>query len=234
MNNRASGCAGMKNDEWVADTGLPIHNRLGRQTICYTLSMAEPPKRRAWFQLHLSTCVVLMVVAGLVLWLNIYMASISPVTINGRQMHYILGIPFPVSPHHPGWEVGLLNFVFWTALLAGLGLALERRGLRRAASSLRKSAILNEMDELSDQVNDDSSPWWIRYLHAGAISACAFGAMLLVSLIKGDPITWNTPIGLWHLLAMAYGAIGYLLALRLWRVKRSARRLQKPANTNES
>ncbi|MCK6474026.1 MAG: hypothetical protein L6R28_20070 [Planctomycetes bacterium] len=26
--------------------------------------MAEPPKRRAWFQLHLSTCVVLMVVAG--------------------------------------------------------------------------------------------------------------------------------------------------------------------------
>lgn len=28
------------------------------------------PKRRAWFQLHLSTCVVLMVVAGALVWAN--------------------------------------------------------------------------------------------------------------------------------------------------------------------
>lgn len=30
-----------------------------------------PPKNRPWFQLHLSTCVVLMFVAGLVTWANI-------------------------------------------------------------------------------------------------------------------------------------------------------------------
>lgn len=30
-----------------------------------------PPKKRAWFQLHLSTCVVLMVVAGVLVWANV-------------------------------------------------------------------------------------------------------------------------------------------------------------------
>ena len=33
--------------------------------------MDEKPKRRAWFQLHLSTCVVMMVVAGGAIWINI-------------------------------------------------------------------------------------------------------------------------------------------------------------------
>ncbi|MCK6470943.1 MAG: hypothetical protein L6R28_04275 [Planctomycetes bacterium] len=31
----------------------------------------EKPKCRAWFQLHLSTCVVLMVVAGALVWANV-------------------------------------------------------------------------------------------------------------------------------------------------------------------
>lgn len=30
-----------------------------------------PPKKRPWFQLHLSTCVVLMVVAGALMWANL-------------------------------------------------------------------------------------------------------------------------------------------------------------------
>lgn len=32
--------------------------------------MPQPPKKRPWFQLHLSTCVVLMVVAGVLVWAN--------------------------------------------------------------------------------------------------------------------------------------------------------------------
>lgn len=34
-------------------------------------AMTEPPRRRAWFQLHLSTCVVLMFVASGLLWTNV-------------------------------------------------------------------------------------------------------------------------------------------------------------------
>ena len=60
----------MTSDEWMAGTGRALRNRLESRIPCYTLGMAEPSKRRAWFQLHLSTCVVLMVVAGVLLALN--------------------------------------------------------------------------------------------------------------------------------------------------------------------
>lgn len=31
----------------------------------------SPPRKRAWFQLHLSTCIVLMLAAGALVWANI-------------------------------------------------------------------------------------------------------------------------------------------------------------------
>jgi hypothetical protein len=54
------------------------------------------PKRRRWLQLHLSTCIVLMFVAGGLLWANTRPASIAPDICMGPG-------PFPQCAY--GWPV---------------------------------------------------------------------------------------------------------------------------------
>lgn len=50
-----------------------------------------PPKKRPWFQLHLSTCIVLMFVAGMLIWLNVTPRERSLVWIleNGRMERFM-------------------------------------------------------------------------------------------------------------------------------------------------
>ena len=43
----------------------------------------ENPER-PWFQLHLSTCIVLMVVAGSLAWIPIYFTEGHPIAVDGE------------------------------------------------------------------------------------------------------------------------------------------------------
>jgi hypothetical protein len=69
---------------------------------------AKPPtKRRPWFQFHLSTCVILMFVAGGLLWAN--------VTERGFGAHFTSkGLPYVVFGLHPerglGWPLPFLKW----------------------------------------------------------------------------------------------------------------------------
>lgn len=64
----------------------------------------EKPKRRAWLQLHLSTCVVLMVVAGVLIWSNLvghnvtYIIQTKPKATgyNRRVSYFVYGWPLIV------------------------------------------------------------------------------------------------------------------------------------------
>lgn len=51
----------------------PIEDLCGLRASIILTYMEEQPKSRTWFQLHLSTCVVLMLVTGVLVW-----ASLQP------------------------------------------------------------------------------------------------------------------------------------------------------------
>ena len=101
--------------------------------------MTDKP-RRAWFQLHLSTAIVLMFVAGGLLWANIRVQEVSSI------------YPFPfLIEYARGWPMLYLNYSrvgappndqYWTwlnlliNLLCSIGLltvvaAISERVLRR-------------------------------------------------------------------------------------------------------
>jgi len=48
--------------------------------------MAEAPKKRAWFQIHLSSAVVLMFVAGILIYLNIHSRTNLWVLLPGGEI----------------------------------------------------------------------------------------------------------------------------------------------------
>ena len=74
---------------------------------------AQPPTsfRRAWFQLHLSTCVVLMFVAGLLVFLNINLAKGGVYSLNCEPL---IGFPFPFLLNHGKWGE---PFMDWGSLI---------------------------------------------------------------------------------------------------------------------
>ncbi|MCK6471000.1 MAG: hypothetical protein L6R28_04570 [Planctomycetes bacterium] len=61
----------------------------------------EPQTKRPWFQLRLLTCIVLMFVAGLLIWAN--MVSGEMITVDGECVHN-WGFPLPV--YKRGLELG--------------------------------------------------------------------------------------------------------------------------------
>ncbi|MCK6474726.1 MAG: hypothetical protein L6R28_23645 [Planctomycetes bacterium] len=65
-----------------------------------------PPKKRAWFQLHLITCVVLMVVAGALVWVNL---RARPVDFhhNGQTHWFERGWPWKMFEARRGWQPSL-------------------------------------------------------------------------------------------------------------------------------
>ncbi|MCK6473535.1 MAG: hypothetical protein L6R28_17560 [Planctomycetes bacterium] len=60
----------------------------------------SPPRKRAWFQLHLSTCIVLMVVVGCLVWANLqtYPASLM-VRNDGQRVGFLR--------NESSWEQGI-------------------------------------------------------------------------------------------------------------------------------
>lgn len=67
-----------------------------------------PAKKRPWFQLHLSTCVVLMVVAGVLVWQNVIISRISC----GRGPDFSgtsTGNGFPLICYESGHELSRLS-----------------------------------------------------------------------------------------------------------------------------
>jgi len=66
---------------------------------------APPPRRRRWFQIHLSTCVVLMFVAGGIVGLNVkppfYIADISGNTRGWAVYGFPWGIYYKAFPYNP-------------------------------------------------------------------------------------------------------------------------------------
>ena len=49
--------------------------------------MTQAPKKRAWFQIHLSTAVVLMFAAGGLFWINVYTQYFTYHTCNGASRY---------------------------------------------------------------------------------------------------------------------------------------------------
>lgn len=68
-------------------------------------------KKRPWFQLHLSTCIVLMVVAGVLLWLNLRPPRIIRIILSNDKEIAIKYIAFEYSgwPFHRSKEFGKLS-----------------------------------------------------------------------------------------------------------------------------
>ncbi|MCZ7649023.1 MAG: hypothetical protein M5U26_27830 [Planctomycetota bacterium] len=59
----------------------------------------DTPRKRRWFQLHLSTCVALMIVAGLILWSN--MRPGSAVITLARPPIKVYGWPWTIANQPP-------------------------------------------------------------------------------------------------------------------------------------
>jgi len=98
---------------------------------------------RRWFQVHLSTAIVLMFVAGILIWLNIY-ANDSE--ISGTEQGYVVfsshGWPMKclVVGQYPeiwfyrwSWKYVVLNSIFALAILCLTALILKLRIRRREA-----------------------------------------------------------------------------------------------------
>lgn len=115
-------------------------------------SPAPPaPRKRAWFQLHLSTCVVLMLAAGVLMWANAIpqvKTWSEPGVEKGRRTH---GFPLPIYevsmtdkgfgkgifPSNAEWSVtnGVINTLIACALLSLLAYLVERFICRRRKSA---------------------------------------------------------------------------------------------------
>ncbi|MCY3021957.1 MAG: hypothetical protein NTW87_23340 [Planctomycetota bacterium] len=103
--------------------------------------MSDAPKKRTWFQFHLSTAVVLMFVAGGLMWANLCakvcgmetwdsalfkeMAASVPgdegrVSITGRSVYW--GWPFAAAEAH-GFNQKEYMGIAWTAVAADASVA---------------------------------------------------------------------------------------------------------------
>jgi hypothetical protein len=81
-------------------------------------------KKRAWFQIHLSTAVVLMISAAMVLWLNL--RNSSPVSREQYGWPFNFWYVSDIGGGHLAYPGNLLTDVLiWIGLLAGLTVALE-------------------------------------------------------------------------------------------------------------
>ena len=101
--------------------------------------MNSAPKKRPLFQIHLLTAVVLMFVAGGLIW-----ANVAPHSATVRDRTFLAaGWPFPFSvPLSGGDDVieaiwwnqvrPLLNVVVWAAIVLGAGVVSEYLIRRRA------------------------------------------------------------------------------------------------------
>ncbi|MCE9609069.1 MAG: hypothetical protein K8R23_02460 [Chthoniobacter sp.] len=102
-----------------------------------------------------------------------------------------------------GKDAKLYVLIGMLALYAVLTLALfvVRRRLRR------------EQPELAAELDADADPPWYWRLLDGVLGVSfAFGPPLVVSLVRRQPLTWESEFTGYHLLAMAGGVGVYLLA----------------------
>ena len=58
---------------------------------------APPPRKRPLFQIHLSTCIVLMFVAGALIWANVRDYSFTPASMAGEHHAPKVGHGWPVN-----------------------------------------------------------------------------------------------------------------------------------------
>ena len=101
--------------------------------------MSEPTKRH-WFQIHLSTAVVLMITAGGGMWANFheYMGNYYPV--HGWPIPYDPEIGnFSEAPINIGYLIA--DILFWLAILTFLAIMCEWRIRRKedAEAEFRES-----------------------------------------------------------------------------------------------
>src|SRR4051812_47567723 len=83
--------------------------------------MSEKPRR--WFQIHLSTALLLMIIAGILLGLNVSFIDCGPVyEADGWCYNYKYGWPVFVQSHHYvtlGSETVIINFAYiWNGMIA--------------------------------------------------------------------------------------------------------------------
>jgi hypothetical protein len=91
--------------------------------------------KRRWFQIHLSTAVVLMFVAGAMIWVNL---AWTEAAIAGLDHHRLIGFPFSFYGQQGQRKEILivelfLNLAFWSGLLTYIAFVCERRIRRREA-----------------------------------------------------------------------------------------------------
>ena len=91
--------------------------------------MTDKP-RRFWFQLHLSTAIVLMFVAGGFLWANVREYQLTEeITLGFRESKNVLywstrGWPFPYSRTMPDWDITVeRRIVSWNNAMMNLLMA---------------------------------------------------------------------------------------------------------------
>lgn len=57
--------------------------------------MSKAPQKRAWFQLHLSTAIVLMLAAGVLVWANVRNGEYEYFSLSGHYGEIRYGWPMP-------------------------------------------------------------------------------------------------------------------------------------------
>ena len=92
--------------------------------------MSDAPKKRPLFQIHLSTAIVLMFVAGGLVWVNCYQHSTYYVPYGGGDGGYVYGWPFTYMDVF-GYEDSVSRAMVaegwtidWRGLLANVGFVL--------------------------------------------------------------------------------------------------------------
>jgi hypothetical protein len=110
--------------------------------------VTEKPKRRFW-QIHLSTAIILMFVAGALLWANTRRQEVQFATCTveyygwpqlayqkwqGRMVQNFYGNPTSTPADFEGfaWKGLGVNFILALAILAAIGAGVERLARRRS------------------------------------------------------------------------------------------------------
>jgi len=117
-----------------------------RDPIVTDAQTTSKAKKSSWFQVHLSTCGVLMLVAGVLVWANVYNITLGDIPATDGTYRYTYGWPIwtdyseysrlPSGTGIKPWAAILCNSTVFVGLLSATAFlceALIRRRERRKA-----------------------------------------------------------------------------------------------------
>lgn len=168
-------------DRFALSSGLHHHGAVclprrgtNLRAILGGMEEAAPSRKRPWFQLHLSTCVVLMVIAGVLVWVNSIKRALG--LYGGNDMTDLFGYGWPYQFHtfiepDPAWAYSTIKSFdvgyFATDLLVALVF-------------LTPAAIASEQIIRNGNVHPQKRPWF--WLHPGTWLVLVVVAGTLVGL----------------------------------------------------